>query len=205
MAFIAPMVRILLEMLLALGVLKTYPTEPCPALRALHLGAATADQGNLGTAFLVRTRFSAVLEIDLIESVFHQSVLLCDLCHQRSVLDKHIDPVNVAAFSWVDMFLTIDAKVMLTVVASAGIFIYLNHSNASTSWNWTPAHVVHISNSILNAKLFILLQHIFVEANSLDVHIIQILATIGIGALNVAYLARVDLCFDHVLEALSAE
>ena len=106
--------------------------------------------------------------------------------------------MNEAALARVDLLITVEAKVMFTVLAPSRILIKLDHSNTATSWNGTPAHVVHISNSILHTKVLILIHHPFVKTDSLDIKVIQTLATIGISAIDMAYLSRVDLGFDHV-------
>ena len=70
MALVIPVIGILFEVLLTFSLLKTNPAEPLPALRALHLGAATADHRNRHSALLIWTRFSTLLEVNLIKSSF---------------------------------------------------------------------------------------------------------------------------------------
>ena len=70
MALVRPVIGILFEVLLTFSLLKTNPAEPLPALRALNLGAAAADHRNWYSALLVWTRFSTLLEVNLIKSSF---------------------------------------------------------------------------------------------------------------------------------------
>ena len=87
-ALVRPVIRPFLEMLLALSLGDADPAEPGEALGALDLRAAAADQRDSCQALGIRTRLSALLHVDLIESGFHQLVLFSDLHHLFLVLGK---------------------------------------------------------------------------------------------------------------------
>ena len=83
MSFITPVIRILLEMLMTFGLLETNPTEPLPALCALHLAAPTRARfhGDWSITFLVWAGLGAIFEVNCIESFLHEFVLFSNLSH----------------------------------------------------------------------------------------------------------------------------
>ena len=66
MSLIRPVIRVLLVVFLALGLLSADPAEPLPALGALHLRAATTDESDGGPALRIWTPFAALLEVNVI-------------------------------------------------------------------------------------------------------------------------------------------
>ena len=96
MAFIAPVIWLILVMLLTFSLLEAYPAEPMPALRALDLGASTRFHGDPSSTFLVWARFGAIFEVDLIESFLHEFVLFGDLGHSVRILGQKVKAVDEA-------------------------------------------------------------------------------------------------------------
>ena len=101
--------------------------------------------------------------------------------------------------------LAVQAKVVLAMLTSARVFVFFHHSNTSACRNRAPTHIIHLRDCVLNAKVFVFLQHSAAEADFLDIQVVQRSATARICALNVTNFSRVDLCNNHVHEAFSAE
>ena len=129
------------------------------ALGALDLRASSADERNSRTTLCVRTWLSTLLEVNFVEPGLHKFVLLSDLLHHILILDEQINTVHEASFKRMYVLLAVEAKLMLTVLASAGVLFFLDVSYAATGRNRTPAHVVHGCYGILNAILFVLFHH----------------------------------------------
>lgn len=103
------------------------------------------------------------------------------------------------------MFFAVETEVVLTVLAPSSILAFLNHSNATASWQRAPAHVVHVSDRVLHAKPLILFHHLAIESAVLNIQVVEIFAAVVLSAVDVANLPTVYLCDNHVLQALGAE
>jgi len=103
-----------------------------------------------------------------------------------------------------DMLLAIEAEVVLAMLASSCILFALDYRSAAASGNRAPAHVIHCSDGVLNAELFILFHHFTIQVQVLDIEVIQALKALWIGAFQLADLPLVDFRNDHVGEALGA-
>lgn len=61
------------------------------------------------------------------------------------------------------------------------------------AWNRTPAHVVHLSNGVIETEFLILSKCLLVKVEVLDVEVVHhFLATLA-GALELRHLAIIDL------------
>ena len=157
--FVRPVIRALLEVLLPFGLRQADPAEPVIALGALDLRASSADERNSRSTLCVRTWLGTLLEVNLVEPGLHKCVLLSDLLHHILILDKQVNAVHEASFERVHVLLAIEAKLMLAVLAFAGVLFFLDISYAAACWNRAPAHVVHGCYGILNTILLVLLHH----------------------------------------------
>ena len=102
------------------------------------------------------------------------------------------------------MLLAVEAKVVLAMLAPTRVLLPFDDGYAPAGGNRTKAHVIHGCNRILDAELLVLLHHVPVQAQILDVQIVQVLEAIGVWAAQLTHLSCIDLRRDHFVEALSA-
>lgn len=138
-------------------------------LGALDLRASTADECNPCATLCIWTWLGTLFEVNLVESGLHKLVLLSDFLHHILVLDKQINAVHEASLERMYVLLAIEAKLMLAVLAFAGVLFFLDISDAATGRNRAPTHVVHGCYGVLNAILLVLFHHFSIQIQVLDI------------------------------------
>ena len=135
-------------MLLSFCRVKTCPTKVLPTLSTLDMSTTTLDFRNSYTTLWVWAPFGALLEVNLVKSVFYFLISFLDVVDFRFVFDKQIDSVNHTSLEWMNLFFAVKAKVKFTVLAFTWIILLVFYCNRPTGWQWTPAHVIHLLNCI---------------------------------------------------------
>ena len=113
--------------------------------------------------------------------------------------------MNLASFKGMVPFFTIKTKYEATESASSLVNILVNMSYLSTTRQWTPSHVIHLGNGIVQWKLLIFLHQFLIKVQVLDIKIIEHLATWGISTPELRNLPIIHLLNNHFPNTLSAE
>ena len=101
------------------------------------------------------------------------------------------------------LFHAVETEMMLTMLTSPSVLVPFDYSRAATSRNRAPAHVVHGCDSILYAKTLVLIHHLLIQIQVLDVQVVEALEAIGIWTAQLTNLSFIYLCANHVYETLS--
>ena len=158
-------------MFLPFGGLQAHPAEAVEADRALHVGAARLEFLYLSLAFEIRALFATPPPKQGHQRLCRKFILFFDLVCLLTlrILLHQVYPVNIASFERVHPIFTIKAKVEIAVLTPSRVLFPLDLSNSPTVLIRTPPHVIHVSNSVKQRKLFILLQHLLVESKALHI------------------------------------
>ena len=139
-------------------------------LCALDLGTATSWlKRDPSTTLGVWAFLRAVLHVDLIESLFHDDVLLSDLTHLVSEFIQQINSVHWTPLEWMDSLLAVKAEPELTVGAATRVRLLLNDGYGATGFVGAPTHVVHLVDRVPKAEVLVLFQDVLAKVEVVDV------------------------------------
>lgn len=95
------------------------------------------------------------------------------------------------------MLFALETKVKVAVLTAPTMIIWVNDCKRSARRQWTPAHVIHLCDGLIQRKLLILFLHGFIQAHLFYVNVVHGLLAGGIGTQNLTHLPRIDLLSDQ--------
>lgn len=120
-------------------------------------------------------------------------------------LGEHVDPVDWASLEGMRWRFAIEAEQELAVLAPACVLRLFEVRNTVAALERAPAHVVHLSDRIVQREFFVFLNDFWAQAEWLNVEVIQLFAAILLSTLDQLNLSLVYFKLDKLSDALKAE